>query len=207
MLLHGSDRSLNFHWLIEYPFLVYSKINICCFPCLLFFSNNKSKFAKLPGFSNGIKLVEWVKIAVEWVPLLSWLLSLSLKNHVNNGTHSTAMTATSGFKERFEIPSSTLTYGYDNQITERVQHNREILKWVKKTIELCGKQYIVFRRHRENVSSNNCSNFVAILKLLAQTNGDPQSHLTSTVAKNATYYQKFNMKLLTLLAVVFFKLP
>ena len=22
--LHGSDRSLNFHWLIEYPFLVYS---------------------------------------------------------------------------------------------------------------------------------------------------------------------------------------
>ena len=114
MFLHGSDRSLNLHWLIEYPFLVHSKINVCFLPCLLFCNNNKNKFAKLPGFSNGIKLVEWVKIAVEWVPLLTWLLSLSLKSHVNNGIHSTAMTATSGFKERFEIPSSTLTYGYDN---------------------------------------------------------------------------------------------
>ena len=43
-----------------------------------------------------------------------------LKSHVNNGTHSTAMTATSGFNERFEKTSSALTYGYGNQRTERV---------------------------------------------------------------------------------------
>ena len=55
------------------------------------------------------------------------------------------MTAASGFKERFEKPSSTLTYGYDNQRIERVQHNREILKWVIKTIELCAKQSICIR--------------------------------------------------------------
>ena len=60
--------------------------------------------------------------------------------HFNNGTHLTAMTAVIGFKERFEKPSSTLTYGYDNQRVERVQHNREILIWVIKTIELFGKQ-------------------------------------------------------------------
>ena len=41
-----------------------------------------------------------------------------------------------GFKERSDKPSSTLTYRYDNRRIERVQHNREILKWVIKTIEL-----------------------------------------------------------------------
>ena len=109
-----------------------------------------------------------------------------LRSHVNNGTHSTAMTAASGFKERFEKPSSALTYGYDNQRIERVQHNREMLKWDLKTIELC--ECIAFRGHRENVASNekNCGNFLAILKLLAQTNDDLQNHLTSSVAKNAT---------------------
>ena len=35
------------------------------------------------------------------------------------------MTATSGFKGRFEKASLTLTYGYDNQRTERVEHNGE----------------------------------------------------------------------------------
>ena len=171
--LHGSDRYLNFHWLIEYPFLVYSKINdsVCCLLCVLFGENNKNKLAKLPGFSK------WHTVGDK------------NKSHVNNGTHSTAMTAASVFKERIEKPSSTSTYGYDNQKIETVQHNREILKWVIKTIELCGKQCIAFRGHRENVASkkNNCGNFLAILKLLAQTNDDLQNHLASPVAKNATY--------------------
>ena len=118
--LHGSNISLKFPWLIEYPFLVYSKINdsVCCLPCILFGENSKDKLAKFSGFSK------WHKV------------SDKLKSHVNNGTHLTAMTAASGFKERLEKPSSTLTYGYDNQRIERVQHNREILKWVIKTIEL-----------------------------------------------------------------------
>ena len=96
--LHGSNRCLNFHWLIEYPFSVYSKINdsVCCLPCILFGENNKNKLAKLPGFSK------WHKFGDK------------LTSHANNETHLTAMTAASGFKERFDIPSSTLTYGYDN---------------------------------------------------------------------------------------------
>ena len=110
--LQGSDRSLNFHWLIEYSFLIYSKINdsVCCLPCVLFCKNNINKLVKFLRFSK------WHKVGDK------------LKNHVNNGTHSTTMTATSGFNERFEKTSSALTYGYGNQRTERVQHNRKILK-------------------------------------------------------------------------------
>ena len=63
------------------------------------------------------------------------------------------------------------------------------MKWVIKTIELCGKQCIAFRGHRENVASNekNWGNFLAISKPLAQNNGNMQNHLTSAVTKNATY--------------------
>ena len=92
--------------------MIYSKINdtVCCLPCLLFCKHSKKKLAKFPRFSK------WHKV------------SDKLNSYVNNGTHSTAMTAASGFNERFEKPSSALTYGYDNQRTERVKHNYKILK-------------------------------------------------------------------------------
>ena len=110
--LQASDRSVNFHWLIEYPFLIYSKINdsVCCLPCVLFCKNNINKLAKFPRFSK------WHKVGDK------------LKSHVDNATHSTAVTAASGFNERFEKPSLALTYGYDNQRTETVKHNYKILK-------------------------------------------------------------------------------
>ena len=136
----------------------------------MFCNNNKNKLAKFPGFSK------WHKVDDK------------LKSLVNNSTHLTAMTAATGFKERLEKPSSTLTYGYGNQRIERAQRNREILKGVIKATKLCGKQWIAFRGHCENVASkeNYCGNFIAILKLLAKTNGNLQNHLTSPVAKNVT---------------------
>ena len=75
----------------------------------------------------------------------------------------------------------------DMIIKELKEYNT--IKWVIKTIELCGKQCIAFRGHRENVATkeNNRGNFLVILKLLAQTNDGLQNHLTSPVAKNATY--------------------
>ena len=50
------------------------------------------------------------------------------------------------------------------------------------------KQCIHLRGHHDSVGSseNNCGNFLAILKLLAQTNDDFQNRLISPVAKNAT---------------------
>ena len=56
------------------------------------------------------------------------------------------MTAASGFNEGYEKPSSALTYEHDNQRTKRVQQNCKILKQVIKTIELCGKQNIIFKK-------------------------------------------------------------
>ena len=119
--LHGSNISLKFPWLIEYPFLVYSKINdsVCCLPRVCFVKTTKTFQPNLLGFQNGIKLVINLKqLKSIMAPIqLQWPQQM-------------------GFKERFDKPSSTLTYRYDNRRIERVQHNREILKWVIKTIEL-----------------------------------------------------------------------
>ena len=98
--------------------MVYSKINdsVCCLPCLLFYKNKK-KLEQLPECSK------WHNVGDK------------LKYHFNNGTYSTAITVASGFKDRFEKPSLIVTYGYDNQRIKRVQHNRKIMKWVKKNKE------------------------------------------------------------------------
>ena len=57
-----------------------------------------------------------------------------------------------------------------------------------KTIILCGKQCIALRGHREDINSNNnCGNFLAILKLLSETNSELKDHLDVPSAKNATY--------------------
>ena len=76
-----------------------------------------------------------------------------------------------------------------DMIIERVQHNREILMLVIKTIEWCGKQCIAFRGHRENVSwnENNWENFLAISKFPAQGSDNLPQHLTSPVTKNDTH--------------------
>lgn len=62
-----------------------------------------------------------------------------LKNHLIISTHSETMAEASDFKERFEKPSSTLTYGYENESIAKVKHNRKTIKLVIQTIELYGK--------------------------------------------------------------------
>ena len=126
---------------------------------------------KLPGFSK------WHKIGEK------------LESHVHNKSHSDAVAEACGLKEKFENPFLTLPYEVNTQKAERVQHNREVLKWVIKTIELCGKQCIAYRGHRESITSNamNSGNFLAILKLIAETNIDVKNHLNTPVAKNAMY--------------------
>ena len=70
-----------------------------------------------------------------------------------------------------------------------MEHNTEVLKWIIKVVILCGKQFLPLRGHRENIndSSHNSGNFLAILKLLSQTNEALKEHLKCPVAGNATY--------------------
>ena len=70
-----------------------------------------------------------------------------------------------------------------------MEHNAEVLKWIIEVLILRGEQFLPLRGHRENIndSSHNSGNFLAILKLLSQTNETLKEHLTCPVARNAIY--------------------
>ena len=57
--------------------------------------------------------------------------------------------------------------------------NRKNLKKIIKTIHLLCKQGSAFRGHGESASSNNRGNFMEVLKLLSEDDGDLNNHLKS----------------------------
>ena len=58
--------------------------------------------------------------------------------------------------------------------------NRKNLKKIIKTIHLLCKQGLAFRGHDESASSNNRGNFMEVLKLLSEDDGDLNIHLIIT---------------------------
>ena len=80
--------------------------------------------------------------------------------------------------QRFQNPTATIPFN---------------LKWVIKTIVLCGKQCIALSGYRGDIhnSSNNCGSFLVILKLLSATNSDLNHHLDAPSARNATYISPY----------------
>ena len=63
-----------------------------------------------------------------------------------------------------------------------------MLKWLIKVNILCAKQCIAFKGHREDINSNqNPGNFLATLKLLAETNEPLRGHIENPSRKNPTY--------------------
>ena len=62
------------------------------------------------------------------------------------------------------------------------------MKWLITVNILCTKTCIAFRGHRDDINSNqNPGNFLAILKLLAETNEPLRGHIENPSRKNATY--------------------
>ena len=160
-----------------------------CLPCTLFDKSEisqKSKFSKNTGFSS------WFKISEKVSKPLSCEETCE-KNISNYSKHSLMMTKAEYLIQRFQDPTATVPYNFETTREIQISKNRQILKWVIKTIILCGKQCIALRGHREDIhnSSNNCGNFLAILKLLSETNSDLKHHLDAPSARNATYISPY----------------
>ena len=93
------------------------------------------------------------------------------------------------FKERIQNQSTTLPSHFDKTREERIKRNKEVLKWAIEVIILCGKQCLLLRGHREKSDESNHSNpgnFLAILRLLSETNETLKEHLNCPIARNAT---------------------
>ena len=78
---------------------------------------------------------------------------------------------------------------------QNVQSNKAILCHIVDAVMLCAKQQVAFRGHRDDdidVSKapiENEGNFIAILRLLAESNHEHKKHLTSGPG-NARYTSK-----------------
>ena len=129
-----------------------SKSSLFRLLCALVLENRRSKFVKGDDFTKFLKIKEKIEV------------------HVGS-QHSGCAEKAIGLKKRFENPKDTLPYLTDSLKAENVRNNREFLKWLIKANILRVKQCIAFRGHREDISTNqNLGNFLAILKLLAETN-------------------------------------
>ena len=172
---------------MNYPFLAYSRYldTLFCLPCVLFSKSKENNFTKIPGFSKWYKTGEKVE------------------EHCSPSVHDRSMSKLEEFKEKFQNPQSTIPYTTDKTLQQRVEHNTEVLKWIIEVVILCGKQCLPLRGHRENIndSSHNSGNFLAILKLLSQTNETLKEHLTCPVARNAAYISpKIQNKIINIIA-------
>lgn len=175
---YGKNRSFNPAWLDEYPWLVYSPAEdgVYCKVCSIFGGVSSDK--------NSSKIERLVK-----VPITFWTSASSkLKDHqMKSGVHKSATLKAEEFYKVIKLKQKSIGEQLNSALASQIQHNREKLYSIVKTILFCGRQNIAIRGHREYESSTNPGNFRELLSFRIES-GDHllQDHLCSA-PKNATY--------------------
>ena len=167
------NRHCNREWLKMFPFVSYSeKVDgLFCLPCVLFPDTSHRRPNKLISepYQN------W-KDAVE-----------DLRQHSACDYHSCSMAKLNAFTCSHTNPSSRVDVAIADANSDQVLRNRQVLTSIIKCLELCGRQGIALRPHRDDTSSLSKGNFQALLQLRIDA-GDEilQNHVT-TCARNAMY--------------------
>ena len=180
----STGRSFQHRWLEVFPWLVYSKkVNGgFCLPCVLFAS-----CTVYHGSSPGVLVSR---------PLTSFKKALELlRKHATTEHHKTALVRADEFKRTITNPEINIAQRLNRAMADRISMNRQKLSSIMKTVELCGRQNIPLRGHRDSaldrerdvMGIENHGNFVALLNFRIDA-GDAvlRDHL-STAARNATY--------------------
>jgi hypothetical protein len=172
---HGCNRKFNINWLEKYVWLKYSpKLDgVFCGPCTLLLSagnrRDKGLLVNKP-FSN------WVK------------LSDVQSNHSKSPYHRDAVQSADILKTTIETPTTRIDVMTNRALQVRMEQNKHILCAIAHTILLLAKQGLPFRGDHESVCSNkNPGNFLALLKLFAESDTVLHNHLYQPRARNATY--------------------
>ena len=97
-----------------------------------------------------------------------------------------------GIKNKFENPLHALPVQNDSVVSERCKKYPIILQVIARAIHLLGKQGLVLRGDREDISdissnSENSRNFLMLLQKIALYNPILAEYLNTPLSKNATY--------------------
>ena len=174
-------RSCSRSWFDTFAFLVYSeqRQGLFCLPCVLF------PVTAVRGTRARILIRD---------PLVNWKNALAdLRAHENLGYHLDSMARLLAFRHSMEHPAQRVDQTMSESSRIRVQQNREILISIVKSLELCGRQGLALRGHRDdatNVDLLNKGKLKAIIDFRVDA-GDTVlgRHLVST-RRNATYISK-----------------
>ena len=165
-------------WLKKFEFTCYSKHDdgLYCLACVLFPDGSHRRPKKL--------ITE---------PYRNWKDAIhDLKKHATCEYHMNSMAKLKSFNATYAHPSTRVDMLLSDEITTRVQKNRDTLASIIKCIEACGRQGIALRGHRDDDTSAsfNKGNFKALIELRVDA-GDKvlEDHLNSC-KKNAKYTSK-----------------
>ena len=160
---NGCLRSFRYKYFKNRPWLKYSPhlAAAFCVPCALFVSNRSNKQSLVTK------------------PFRKWTRYTSvIVEHAEKSYHRDAMIAAQTFRESIENPSTTLTCVFDKEKEKRIEENRQILKAIARAVLYCGRQCIALRGHREKLTqSENPGNFLALLKVLSESDPVLEAHL------------------------------
>ena len=160
---NGYLRSFRYEYFKNRPWLKYSPHldAAFCVPCALFVSNRSNKQSLVTK------------------PFRKWTRYTSvIVEHAEKSYHRDAMIAAQTFRESIENPSTTLTCVFDKEKEKRIEENRQILKAIARAVLYCGRQCIALRGHREKLTqSENPGNFLALLKVLSESDPVLEAHL------------------------------
>jgi hypothetical protein len=174
----GCNRSFRPEWLEKYPWLVFShKLEgAFCKYCTLFVNpSDRPKYGQLVNS-----------------PFITWHhLSKHVTPHQEKKYHKDAVLAAGTFLDKVEKPETTLPHRVDEELAQRAQENRQIIKYIIDGIVYCAKQGIALRgRHEGEMMAGgkqNPGNFLAYLKSISKYNPLLKQHLEQPKQKNATY--------------------
>ena len=182
----GQQRKISFQkrWLKQHTWLFYGGTEGnkggWCLPCIFFLT--ESEKAKLKSFVN--------------TPFVNYNKSKEiLAKHSNNVYHMRAVETSYAFKSSYSNPVTRI----DNRLMDINQKNFlfncKVLPVLIEAVLICARQKIALQGHRQDKidfmkpPSSNEGNFIAFLRLLAQSNSALQEHLMSG-PKNARYVSK-----------------
>lgn len=204
-LLEGMDRPINFNfpariegkqthqfqasWFSKFEWLTYSRLHNggYCAYCVLFPPTNTVGTGGNinPGVAVSTPLVK-VKKAIE-------LLGM----HEKTTYHKTACMKIMDFKDRVSGKSEDITQLIDRSLAAKIEKNRKILKSIISTVELCGRQGIALRGHRDDAnalenehSMRNPGNFQMLLEFRCYAGDRILADHLENCGQNSSYRSK-----------------
>ena len=179
----GTSRSFQYRWLIQFPWLAYSKQENggFCLPCLIFASSGYR------GLDPGVLVRR---------PLTAFTKALELlRKHADKQHHKDAVIRSDEFLKVTRHQQPDVQSQLNQDMAGRIASNRWKLTSIFETIVLCGRQNIALRSHRDNVTDvekdpsdiENHGNFRALLNFRVDACDAVLGEHLATASRNATY--------------------